>query len=204
MSSQSAFHYNPLDTRNLAENIADVLLKRPTEPLPPSSSFPGTGIYAIYYTGDFPPYQPLINANHKDFIIPIYVGKAVPKGGRTGAVVLGAPPGNVLFDRLSQHAESISQSENLKIEHFRCRYLTLEAVWIPLGESLLIQRYSPLWNSVIKGFGNHDPGGGRYNQKCSAWDALHPGRSWALRCQPFDQTEAELAAKVERYFERRR
>jgi len=31
------------------------------------------------------------------------------------------------------------------------------------------------------GFGNHDPGSGRYNQKRSVWDQVHPGRSWATR-----------------------
>ncbi len=32
-------------------------------------------------------------------------------------------------------------------------------------------------NKIIDGFGNHDPGKGRYNQLRSRWDKLHPGRS---------------------------
>jgi hypothetical protein len=32
---------------------------------------------------------------------------------------------------------------------------------------------------VLDGFGNHDPGRGRYDQQKSAWDVIHPGRQWA-------------------------
>ncbi|WP_408004883.1 Eco29kI family restriction endonuclease [Radiobacillus kanasensis] len=32
-------------------------------------------------------------------------------------------------------------------------------------ESYLIRKHIPLWNNLIKGFGNHDPGIGRYNSK---------------------------------------
>jgi len=48
-------------------------------------------------------------------------------------------------------------------------------------EAELIRRYKPLWNTVVDGFGNHDPGKGRYNQAKSEWDVLHPGRPWAER-----------------------
>lgn len=48
-----------------------------------------------------------------------------------------------------------------------------------MGESLLIGRFSPIWNTVVDGFGNHDPGSGRRNQARSRWDVLHPGRNWA-------------------------
>ena len=55
----------------------------------------------------------------------------------------------------------------------------MEPVWIQLGETLVINMFSPLWNVIIDGFGNHDPGSGRYAQKKSAWDVLHGGRHWA-------------------------
>ena len=48
-------------------------------------------------------------------------------------------------------------------------------------EAEMIRRYRPLWNTVVDGFGNHDPGKGRYNQARSEWDVLHPGRYWAER-----------------------
>lgn len=47
----------------------------------------------------------------------------------------------------------------------------------PLGESLLISRFRPLWNVIVEGFGNNPTGGPRESQKRSPWDTLHPGRS---------------------------
>ena len=116
--------------------------------------------------------------------MPIYVGKAVPAGARKGGYGLGGSPGTVLYRRLIEHAESVEQAENLSAEDFFCRYLAVDDIWIPLGESLLIEMLSPVWNALIDGFGNHDPGKGRYNQQRSAWDVLHPGRPWAKRLQP--------------------
>ena len=57
--------------------------------------------------------------------------------------------------------------------------IAVDDIWIPLGESLLIGRFSPIWNTIVDGFGNHDPGSGRRNQARSRWDVLHPGRNWA-------------------------
>jgi hypothetical protein len=75
---------------------------------------------------------------------------------------------------------------------------SVDDIWIPLGESLLIDRLRPIWNLVIDGFGNHDPGGGRRNQMKSSWDVLHPGRSWANKqkdnSKPVKQILDNLAA----------
>lgn len=119
--------------------------------------------------------------NGKD--VPIYVGKAVPAGARKGGFGLDAPTGAVLYNRLEEHAESIKASENLKLSDFFCRYLTVDDIWIPLGENLLIEMFSPLWNRLIDGFGNHDPGKGRHQGKIPAWDVIHPGRHWAKKLQ---------------------
>ena len=124
--------------------------------------------------------------------MPIYVGKAVPPGARKGGFGLDKPPGKVLFRRLSEHADSITKASNLDLSDFRCRYLVVDDIWIPLGESLLIEMFNPLWNKVIDGFGNHDPGRGRYNQQRSAWDVLHPGRPWAEKLQPHPKSSDEL------------
>jgi len=73
----------------------------------------------------------------------------------------------VLFQRLREHARSIEQVErhaektgqpNLRLSDFRCRYLVADDIWVPLGEALLIGHYQPIWNQVLQGFGNHDPG----------------------------------------------
>lgn len=67
-------------------------------------------------------------------------------------------------------------------------------------ESALIRTYQPLWNCNIDGFGNHDPGSGRYNQERSEWDTLHPGRVWANRCAESSKTVNEILSIVNRYF----
>jgi hypothetical protein len=183
METQEPF--NPLSKKNLGFSVAEAMLTKPVEPLPPASAFEGAGIYAIYYLGDFAVYKPIAGKNKGNkFSCPIYVGKAVPAGARKGGFGLDAPAGKVLFQRLSEHAESISQTENLKLDDFRCRYLAVDDIWIPLGESLLIEMFSPLWNKILDGFGNHDPGNGRYNQQISPWDILHPGRAWAKKLKP--------------------
>ena len=174
--------FNPLDKLNLGISVRDALLKRPVVTLPPGR-FKGAGVYAIYYLGDFEPYARLAKANKSaNCTIPIYVGEAVPPGSRKGGYGLDAEPGDVLYRRLKEHAKSIQQTDNLKIEDFRCRYLVVDDIWIPLGESLLIETFNPLWNRLLDGFGNHDPGRGRYNQMRSAWDVVHPGRPWAYKC----------------------
>jgi hypothetical protein len=72
---------------------------------------------------------------------------------------------------------SIRGTKNLKVEDFFCRYLVLKDFFIPLCESLLIDRYVPIWNKVIDGFGNKVVGAGREEQQQkSMWDVLHPGR----------------------------
>ena len=173
--------YNPLDTRNLGASVADALLEREPVALPPHG-FRGAGIYAIYYTGCFDPYKAIAQANRQNNCsIPVYVGKAVPAGARKGAVRPRAIAGLALANRLNQHATSIDQANNLKLSDFSCRYLVVDDIWIPLGESLLIERFSPIWNTRIDGFGNHDPGSGRRNQAQSPWDVLHPGRPWATK-----------------------
>ena len=171
--------FNPLDKKNLGDSVAEALLNTIIHPLPPEP-FIGAGIYAIYYIGSFEPYKLIAESNiDGKFLKPIYVGKAVPAGARKGGFGLGAEPGMVLQRRLAEHAESVKQATNLCIDDFRCRFLTVDDIWIPLAESVLIEMFSPVWNKLIDGFGNHDPGAGRVNQQKSQCDTLHPGRPWA-------------------------
>jgi len=187
--------YNPLDKHHLGESVANAILSNPVEPLPPDNDFTGAGIYAIYYFGDFPLYSQIAVQNKGGkYNCPIYVGKAIPKGGRRGS--LTPTVGRVLYSRVAEHAKSIEQATNLGLEDFVCRYLVVDAIWIPLGESLLIQRFSPVWNTTLDGFGNHDPGGGRRNQQRSSWDVVHPGRGWAERLAENKKSESEITESV--------
>ena len=196
--------YNPLGKLNLGDSVTRALLCRPVVPLRMEKSFKGAGIYVIYYTGDFPPYEPIARANRQDrFRRPIYVGKAVPAGARKGGFRLDALPGSVLFSRLQEHAESVGQAKNLDVGDFFCRYLVVDDIWIPLGEALLIETFSPVWNKVIDGFGNHDPGKGRKDQRRSPWDVLHPGRPWAMKLPPLEKSATELAEKAKNWLTRK-
>src|SRR5690606_25169345 len=133
---------------------------------------------------------------------PIYVGKAVPKGARKGEIVTGTTKSKVLFNRLKEHRESLRLVEahptaSLKLEDFYCRYLVVEDIWIPLGESLLIAKFAPLWNSMLDGFGNHDPGSGRYKGLRPRWDVLHPGRAWAEKCAERSETAESIQTELQ-------
>jgi hypothetical protein len=182
--------FNPLDKWNLGLSIANAIMEQDAIPLATVRPFGGAGIYALYYRGNFSLYKKVSLANTAYFSCPIYAGKAVPEGARKGGLGLEVPKGNYLFKRLNEHRKAIESAENLEIEDFFCRILVVDEIWIPLGESLLIERTKPLWNIVLDGFGNHDPGSGRYNQQISAWDTLHPGRAWAKKLQPGKSREA--------------
>jgi Eco29kI restriction endonuclease len=170
--------YNPLDKLHLGESVRDALLRQPVTRLPPSERFAGAGIYALYYTGDFPAYRRIAELNADGaYRAPIYVGEAVPEGARKGGL-LDPTKTLKLNARLREHARSIEQAENLRVEDFQCRFLIVDDIWIPLGEALMIHTFAPVWNKVIDGFGIHTPGAGRGKQMISAWDTLHPGRAF--------------------------
>lgn len=192
--------YNPLDKRNLGISVADALLSRELVDLPPKDSFIGAGIYAIYYSGAFGAYRPIARRAAAGDLVPIYVGKAVPAGARKGGLGLDIPPGQAMFRRLCEHAESIRQANNLDLDDFQCRYLVVDDIWIPLGETLLMSKFQPIWNRVIDGFGNHDPGSGRYRQQKSPWDVIHPGRGWAEKCAASSKSIAEITAAAKAHF----
>lgn len=172
--------YNPLDKVNLAKSIELEVLTRQPVPFSEVAEARGAGVYVIYYFGDFQPYASIAASNSGGvFKQPIYIGKAIPKGGRKGGISADSSAGRALSDRLGQHQSSIEQAENLRIEDFVVRFLTVDDIWIPLGENMLIETFKPLWNRAIDGFGNKDPGRRRSNQYKSPWDVLHPGRKFA-------------------------
>ena len=191
--------YNPLDKINLGKSVVEALLLSPPTGLDTVQPFDGAGIYAIYYHGSFEPYGVI---SQSAIPTPIYVGKAVPSGARKGANLAVTASGKWLFNRIAEHRESIAAAQNLAVADFSVRYLAVDDIWIPLGEELLISTFNPIWNRLIDGFGNHDPGAGRYNGMRPLWDVLHPGRTWADRCKPRTETREEIGRSIIDYFAR--
>lgn len=197
--------YNPLDKINLGKSVADALLEQPAHPLNAIEPFEGAGIYVLYYSGPFPAYGPIASANADQPRWPIYIGKAIPSGGRKGASLSASARGTALYKRLMEHRDSIRDAEagsgTLAVADFQARYLAVDDIWIPLGETLLISRFRPVWNIALDGFGNHDPGKGRYNGLRPLWDHLHPGRSWAEKCAARTETQQEVNQRIAEYLE---
>ena len=184
--------YDPLSVDELGRNAARALMEYPADILPPSEAFDGAGVYTLHYLGTFSAYNGLGERT------PIYVGKADPPGRRQGRGQ-AASTTPALYRRLLRHAESIESAYNLDLSDFRCRWLVLDPVWISLTEQVLIAEYRPIWNVVVDGFGNNDPGRGRWNQRRSQWDTLHPGRAWAFNLQDRGETDAEVLAAIDTF-----
>lgn len=177
----------------------------PVLTLPPPTSFCGVGVYAIYYTGKNPLYTRYAELNRLDYRFSIYVGKAVPRGWRQSRTTHTAESqSKELFGRLSEHTRSIALGEGLAATDFMCRFVIFEDAgsdMISTIEAALIKLSRPLWNSVLDGFGNHDPGSGRYEQARSDWDVLHPGRKWAEKCKGRHNTRESIVAMVQAHLQ---
>jgi hypothetical protein len=176
----------------------------PVIKLPPPIKFHGTGVYAIYFIGKSNLYANLALKNRIEFSMPIYVGKAVPRGWRQARnETQSSNKTYELNGRLNEHTRSIEQAKNLIIDDFYCRFMILEdaaSSLISTVEAALIRHYRPIWNTQIDGFGNHDPGKGRYNQAKSEWDVLHPGRPWAEKCSGIAPNINRVEEKAAIYF----
>ena len=176
----------------------------PVLELPPEERFSGRGVYALYYIGKSKLYAKYGELNRLSYGYPIYVGKAVPRGWRQARTSdLATDQSTELHQRLIEHSRSISATSSLKTKDFRCRFVIFEGEgsdMIGTVEAALIKIAQPLWNTVVDGFGNHDPGSGRYEQARSDWDVLHPGRSWADKCKGKSSTRAEIENKIKLHF----
>ncbi len=174
--------------------------------LPPQESFLGTGVYALYYTGKIKLYLKYSQLNRLSYEYPIYVGKAVPSGWRQNRISDNFfNQSKELYTRLKQHSASINAVSNLESKDFTCRFVIFEdngSDMISTIEAALIKLNSPLWNSVVDGFGNHDPGSGRYEQAKSDWDVIHPGRKWADKCNGIPNSQDKIINNIENHLKK--
>ncbi len=168
------------DFKSVVTSACAFFEKTEALPLPLKSRFEGAGVYGIYYQGNHRVYSAISSVKGEEKN-PIYIGKAVPPGWRQGRKNTNSKDTS-LFSRLNEHCKSIELSSNLSVNDFTCRFVIMSdevSSLIGVLESELISKHLPIWNSCIDGFGNHDPGAGRYEQARSEWDTIHPGRSWA-------------------------
>ena len=163
------------------------------------TKFYGSGIYAIYYHGEFPQYSPIVQTEN-----PIYVGVASPK---LSVAKTPRDQGTKLADRLREHRKNILRAENLSIDDFTCRHLVVASGWEGKAESALINIFTPLWNKETKilfGFGKHGDSTETRGNKRSPWDVLHEGREWAKGAEGShikDQsTPSKIAESIYKHF----
>jgi hypothetical protein len=153
--------------------LAVELLERPLSPMPPAAPFPGAGVYALYYTGSHAAYADLVALNRESARYPVYIGKASSWSTKQG---FSAQMSNKrkLYERITHHAQSIDQADNLDLADFQCRYIVLNDAYITLAESVMIRVFRPPWNGMS--FGSKVVGVNRIVANPPLWDSLHPGR----------------------------
>lgn len=190
---QPAFVLDPSDPKTTGMMIGKLLEELAPVEFDTLGQFYGSGVYAIYYNGDFLAYKAI-----RATLCPIYVGKADPSNPKAktpkeqGAKVCG---------RLHEHAKSIRSAENLKLSDFICRYLVIQSGWQKAAEDYLIDTYQPVWNNeigVCSGIGKH---GDTARTERSDWDILHPGRPWAVgQTSRSGKTPEKVSAAIEAHY----
>lgn len=169
------FVFDPTNPEIVGQLIGRTMMEQPRQKLGAVPKFYGSGVYAIYYSGDFSAYRPI---RKKD--TPIYVGKADPPTPDAKTVEEQGPK---LSARLGEHAKSVrAATTTLSIADFEFRFLVVQSGWQRSAEDYLLNLFHPVWNSkTCYGFGKHgDDPKTRANTR-SPWDTLHPGRPWATR-----------------------
>lgn len=194
--------FNPLSYGAIQDSLSQALMDAELIPLGDVERFEGNGVYALFYNGPFQAYRVISSPKGET---PVYVGKAAPstrKGEELSAMqLLGAYGGTSLFTRMRNHRASIEAAENLEVDDFQVCLLVLSYIWVPLAETSVISRYQPVWNTIVDGFGNHDPGAGRYNGMRPRWDTLHPGRAWAEKLRKREESADDIAQDVTSYLQ---
>jgi hypothetical protein len=180
--------------RTIGRLIGGELLQAKAIPLESIVPFYGSGVYALYYTGDHTAYRAISRTD-----CPIYVGAADPRDRKAKSP---QEQGKGLYARLSKHKENISRAKkSLRLCDFSCRYLVTESGWQGTVEEFLISLYRPIWNKetrICSGFGKH---GDITRKELSAWDVLHAGRGWTTdQKSRSGKTPEAVTEAIEKHF----
>lgn len=190
--------FDPGDPRVVGRFIALALVAQPRHRLSDLDQWYGSGIYALYYTGTYPLYEPISNTE-----TPIYVGKAAPQSPRARTPV---EQGNRLSRRLQDHRNSIARaSSTLSVDDFEYRSLVVQTGWESAAEEYLIHLFRPIWNSqtgILYGLGKHGDSARTRANRRSPWDTLHPGRTWAADESLLDaRSNKQIADDLQQHFQ---
>lgn len=171
------FVFDPSNPNVAGRIIGITMIAQARKPLANVERFYGSGVYAIYYNGDFPAYMAISKMEH-----PIYVGKADPADPASKTAM---EQGDKLAGRLNEHRKNIAKTTTtLRLEDFEYRALVVQTGWQSAAENYLIDLFKPIWNNEVNicyGFGKHgDAPETRANLR-SPWDTMHQGRDWAHR-----------------------
>ncbi len=189
--------FDPGNPRTIGYFIAIALTAQPRRKLGSLTRQYRSGIYALYYNGDFELYRPIRRSE-----TPIYVGQAAPGSENARTSI---EQGLRLAARLNEHRKTIEHaSSTLRINDFEYRSLVVQTGWETGAEDYLIRLFRPIWNKetkIIQGFGKHGDNPTTRKNKVSTWDVLHQGRSAAgAGINPAQKTRKEIAAGLDRHF----
>lgn len=168
--------FDPGDPEVISHFVSIALVSQELVPLNNIKKFYGSGIYAIYYGGDYELYKPISKTE-----TPIYIGKA----DSANIIAKNFEEQECRIERrLGDHRRNIIKAKTtIDVNDFYCRWLVVRSGLESSAESYLINLFKPIWNKemgVIVGFGKHgDSAKTRANMR-SPWDTLHPARVWAM------------------------
>jgi hypothetical protein len=195
------FVFEPSNPNVAGRIVGIAMIAQPRKPLTAVEKFYGSGVYALYYHGDFKAYRGITKKEH-----PIYVGKADPADPAAKTAI---EQGERLAGRLNDHRKNIAKATTtLRVEDFEYRTLVVQTGYQTAAEDYLIHLFKPIWNNetdICYGLGKHgDDPGTRANLR-SPWDTLHPGRDWAHRdpkmkdARPADRIMQDIAEHLQKY-----
>lgn len=191
--------FDPSNPKIIGRFIALALVAQKREELESVSSFYGSGVYAIYYSGKFAPYKAISGSE-----TPVYVGQAAPADNAARTPI---EQGDRLARRLKEHSKNIGlASSTIKLSDFQFRSLVVQSGHETAAEDYLIHLFKPIWNNetdILFGLGKHgDDAKTRANKK-SPWDTLHPGRPWAAN-SPDGRPKERIVAGLTEHFGKNR
>lgn len=195
--------FDPSDPKVVGRMVSLALLAQPLIRLADIRPSYGSGVYAIYYTGDHPLYAGIAGSE-----TPIYVGKADPANDDASTT---REQGAKLTARLLEHAGTIATAAGyadqlpeglspIRLEDFVSRRLVCATNAQLVAEKHLIRTFWPVWNAETKacwGMSKHGDAAKTRANKRSPWDVVHPGRQWALDASLVNSIEPdEIATRI--------